>query len=127
MLRGDPATRVRDGQEEVGSRDPLLDTNRSAFSGELDRVRQEVVEDLADPASIAEERQRRRVTRERDPLAVRQRPKTRDRLADERADVEAGELDLEAAGLDLRQVEDVVDQGQEVLTTAMDVLDPFGR
>ena len=55
-------------------------------------------------------------------LLVGERLHRLDRLPHERIEVEHGRLEVELAGLDARQVEDVVDELEEMQAGAVDVL-----
>ena len=78
--------------------------------GELDGVADEVEEDLAEPRRVAAERHRRHVVGEveLDALARGLRPEHRLEAREQVAKLEVGALDLARARLDLREVEDVV-------------------
>ena len=93
------------------------------FGGELHGVGTEVEQDLPDPGAVPEERRRNvrlDVDQELDPFGVggaRQDPPD---VVDDAGQVERGLLDLELAGLDLREVEDVVDDHQQALRRQLD-------
>ena len=96
--------------------------------GELDRVAGIVEQRLAQARHIAAQPQRHPVAVEldRQPLAPR-------RIADDRCDVveyrgkmEIGAFQLHAAGFDLGQIEDVVDDAEQVPPGATDFFQPFG-
>ena len=70
-------------------------------------------------ASIADRRER---GHDGEALLVGERLERRDRLADEVVEVEPDGLEVEPAGLDAGQVEDVVDELEEVQARAVDVL-----
>ena len=105
-------------------RDRLHAHRHLALRGELERVREQVLENLLQPLRVARERPRQgvvdveleaQVLRLRD---VVERPE--DRFA-ERGEGDLLRLDGDGARLDLRQVEDVVDQRQQVGAGRMDV------
>ena len=91
-----------------------------AFFGELDRVADQVGQDLTQPAGIADQR-RRQARRDRagqlQPLAIGDVGEGLGHLFDEVAQIE-GLLELDLAGLDLRNVEDAVDDPEQCLGRA---------
>jgi hypothetical protein len=85
---------------------------------ELDRIAGQVVDHLAKPVRIAQHALRYRTVdlgQEDQARGGRAHPQHRDRLLDEHARVVDGALQAQLAGLDLREVEDVVDQAQQRL------------
>ena len=83
---------------------------------ELERVPDQVQDDLPQAAGIADERVGRvpgDVDGELQPLLVRAERQRLQRAAQDRPDGEAGRVQLELARLDLREVEDVVDDVEE--------------
>ena len=79
---------------------------------ELDRVADEVGEDLAQPAGVAPQRVRHVVADEAEqlePLGLRGLGEGAEHLAHRAPQVELDALEVDAARLDLREVEDVVD------------------
>jgi hypothetical protein len=87
-----------------------------ALRGELDRVRQQVGEHLAQPRLVAADHVRDAVldvARELQSLGVRAVGEQVGDVADHLAQIEVRLLELELAGLDLREVEDVVDHSQQ--------------
>ena len=125
IFRCDTGTSVGDGQPDGGAVDDCLDRDRSAIRGELDRVRQEVVQDLSHAATIGNEAIDGAMTRDRKPLALGQWPESGDRLGHQGAKIECRAIQLEPAGLDLGQIQDLVDQREQVLAPGMDMLDPL--
>ncbi len=85
--------------------------------GELERVRQQVGEDLRGAVGIGPQHQPavRMVEREAQALALHLVLEERLRLVEQAPDRNRRQVDLEPAGLDLGQVEDVVDDGEQVL------------
>src|SRR5206468_8310702 len=92
--------------EEYGDRSPF---------GELQRVSDEVRDDLEDPRRIARDRLEaaRDFRAERQALASRRLPVIRFDLPREREERDGLTVDLDLAGLDLRNVEHVVDQAEQ--------------
>ena len=81
---------------------------------ELDRVRDEVVEQLRDPAAIADCRgEPVGLERQLDLLRVRRRLCSLGRLGEQLIDVCLGEGQLETAGVDLDEEEQLVHEGGE--------------
>ncbi len=96
--------------------------------GELDRVAQEVDQDLAQPRGVALDHGRHRgidPAADLQPLARRLGGEQVDRLLHAGAQGERGGLDGELAGLDLREVQNVVEQGEQRLAAAADRLQVF--
>ena len=93
-----------------------------ALAGELERVAEQVDEDLADPLAVEDDLGRRAgvLPGEADPLLRGQRPVLGDDRLDELARIERLRVDRQPARLDLRQVEDLVDQAEQVATAALD-------
>ena len=137
LVLGDPDPRVddREGDDGLGGREALareadvvsrdadLEPHR-ALVGELDRVREQVLQDLLEPLLVGDDRRRDvradHLHRELERLLLRERP---ERPLSELAHVgelELGGLDLHLPRLDLRQVEDVVDQVEEVAARGVD-------
>ena len=88
----------------------------SPGSGELDRVGDEVGEHLLEAEAVADDLQPRAALDERaqlEPLAAGVLGQQLDGVVDRVGEVELGVLELDLAGLDLRQVEDVVDDRQQ--------------
>ena len=91
--------------------------------GELHGVAEEVEEHLADPAGIALDHLRhvgRGKATELEALLAGRLGDEVERVLEDRADVEVHRLERQLAGLDLREVEDVVDDRQQVLGRAAD-------
>ena len=87
-----------------------------AALGELHGVVDEVGQDLPQPNGIAEQvlgDARRRMRQELEPLVGRLLPGDRRHRADDVVEPEVGGFDVELAGLDLGEVEDVVDDRQQ--------------
>ena len=111
----------------VGSvlQNPNLDCDL-AFVGELDGVVAEIDQDLTEPERIAPEMGRDRGLNLEDQL----KPLGRGLLAHQVADIlkhlveiEVDVFDRQFAGLDLREIENVVDDAEQVLAGALDLLD----
>ena len=90
--------------------------------GELERVPDEVDEDLPDALAVEHHlgRRARVVPSEADPLLRGERAVLRDDGLDELPRVERLGVDGELPGLDLRQVQDLVDQPEQVLPAPLD-------
>ena len=87
-----------------------------AGGGELDGVADQVDHNLAQPAGVADEGVGDGgvdVADELEPLPVRARRQRPQRLAERCAQAEVGGIELELAGLDLREVEEVVDDAEQ--------------
>ena len=94
-----------------------------AAGGELERVRHQVHEDLANAQLVAPGpamQIRVDVEQQLDALLVRALREQVDDLLDHLADVEILGLEAQLAGLDLREVENVVDDGQQRVGRALD-------
>jgi hypothetical protein len=98
--------------DDVGHR-LRRDRDRATLGGELDRVGEEVVEDLPEPAAIGVEHDLWVDLRlDDEPFSVGQRTETGHHLLDQRPDRELLDPQLEAPRLDPAQVEHVVDERQ---------------
>ena len=89
-----------------------------ALRRELDGVAEEVEEDLAQPAGIAEQRVRNvggDVDRELDALFARAQREHLRGVADGLAQLEGRMLEVQPVRLDLGEVEDVVDRGRAAI------------
>ena len=104
-----------------------LDDDPAAFGRELDGVGEQVVDDLAQPAAIGRDRSVLAIEHHLDRLAVSQGPQPLHRLPEGCAEREGLTLQVDPSGLDLREIQHVVDQRQEMIATAVDVLDPLVR
>ena len=104
---------------------PRLDVDAAARRRELDGVRQQVEDDLPQPPLVGPNRYLVRVEpQSRAPLPPGSRALHACQCALQgRAQREGGEVQLHLSRLDLRQVEDVVDQEQQVAAGLEDVLD----
>ena len=127
LLGGDPDARVLDRHSQgdgVGGHGLGVDANRNfAPLRELDRVADQVDEDLADPSGVAHEvvgDSWTNLIRQLERLGVGERRERLDRLRQGLAQGEGHRLQLESTRLDLREVEDVVDDGQQRLARAVD-------
>ena len=102
--------------------------DRAAFGRELDGVGDEIEQDLADRAVVADERRlgRAHVERHREGSAFGALAHEMQQLVGERPQIELLLDDLDVAGLDLRQVEEVADDVQEMLAAGVDVARIFG-
>ena len=95
-----------------------------AVAGELDRVRQEVEHDLLELALVADIVAQGLVDSHLELYAVALRALAHqgDGVVERGGQIEGSHLQLHAPGLDLGQVEDVVDERQEMLAGGVDVL-----
>ena len=94
-----------------------------ALGGELDGVRAEVEQDLADPGRVPEQRRGHvgmHVDQELDSLAVGRAGQDAPHVVDHAGHVELGLLDVHLPRLDLREVQDVVDDHQQALGRHLD-------
>ena len=91
--------------------------NDLALLGELDRVPEQIDENLTQASGVASDRIRHGRTRRprsiRGPSAAPAAPPTVRRVADGVAEVEVDRIELELAGLHPGEVQDVVDDGQQ--------------
>src|SRR5581483_3569464 len=98
----------------------------AALLGELDRVRQEVLEDLVQPLRVGGDRRRHVRPRDLDvqleALVLRERAERPLDVVADVADRDVGDSNVHLPGLDLRQVEDVVDQLEQVGARLVDRL-----
>src|SRR3954471_20612896 len=96
----------------------------TAFRGELDRVRQEVVEELREAGGIEPHPERVAFCDqiERDALSLRRYASRFDRLVRHRHDVDPFALERKPARVDASDKEDVVDQPVEAVAIAVDDL-----
>src|SRR5262245_60009964 len=104
------------------------DVDPASLGRELQRIGEKVQQHLLDLALVGSDRTEALVDRstERDPSATRALSHEGQRVVDGRRQVEVRQLQFHASGLDLRQVEDVVDQGEQMLAGGEDVLEVFG-
>ena len=124
-LRPMPVSRTRKRQHRALARERLAahrDDDLAAL-GELDRVGEQVEQDLAQPGHVAADR-RRHVALEDvgdvETLLGRARADQVERRLDALAQVERMRLDVHPPGLDLREVEDVVDDRQQRVARVAD-------
>ena len=98
----------------------------AAALGELERVGEQVLEDLLEPLAVGVDGDRHVVLdvdhRSRAPSAPRPGGTSGRRSLRISGPGDVARLDLDLAGLDLRQIEDLVDQGQEVGARGVDRL-----
>ena len=108
------------------TRSARTSTSHPARFGELQRVRDEVAEDLAQPQAVADEPVRdvgRPPAAEVEPPLVGRRGEEVEGVLDAGAEVERAPFDLDAARLDLGEVEDVAEEGEEGVARGADGLD----
>ncbi len=97
----------------------------AAFLGELDGVGEEVEQDLLEPPRIGDDGRQIWCERgpEHDARALGERLQAAGAILDDLGHVDRGEIELELAGLDLGDVEQVVEKRERVEAALMDVLD----
>ena len=124
---GDADAGVLHGELDDGEVAPLaddVDVQRDlALLGELDRVADQIGQDLPDAAGIADHAAaelHRHVHRQFDLVLLGARGEQLEHISDEVIQLEGVRLDLQLAGLDLGEVEDVVDDSQEAVAGALD-------
>src|SRR5262249_10217935 len=117
---GDADARVADLESDIAAPIRVADATRAhpdlAFFGELHRIRDEVQKHLAQPSGISDECRRQAgidVAEELDAFAFGALRYKHQRVFDHRRRIELETLEIEAAGFDLRVVEDVIDQRQQ--------------
>ena len=122
---GDADARILD-QEGDAIVDPCFHRQRHATAvGELDRIRQQVLQDLLEALLVADHGRRRVVFDRHDELEClvgRQRREGALQRVDEPLHREEFRMEFQAPRLDPGQVEDVVDQRQQVVARAVDRL-----
>src|ERR1700730_10137352 len=125
VLRSDAHARI--GHRDLGH--PIVQRGRegdlTAFRSELDGIREQVQEHLLDFALLPLHLTQPRVNRHFEPQAVPSRPlpDQGEGIVEGGGEIEGLRLQLHAAGLDLGQVEDVVDEREEVLARRQDVVE----
>ena len=127
---GDAQARVSDGEHRLAGLAPADAELDPAALGELDGVAEQVVQHLADPGRVA-----------RDPAVLRdagiENEGDRRRrcslrvqvgeLADFLGEIEGRGMELQAPGLDPRDVEQRADEAEQVLALRLDDPEPVGR
>src|SRR5690348_2583910 len=95
---------------------------------ELDRIGKEVDENLSKRALIAADEwaRTRCLDAENDAASLRLRVEHRDRIIDQPSKVDVDFSEHELTGLDLRQIENIVDERQQMTARPMDVPGIFG-
>src|ERR1700674_1772974 len=123
-ILGDPDTTVLDRDPKNRALNGGLEADFPRRRRELDGVRQQVVEDLLELVLVCNQQRidRLNARADLDVLLHRQRPHHVEHLADGGVDPELFVDQVHAARLDLGQVEDVVDEGQQVLAAVIDVV-----
>src|ERR1700741_3908126 len=128
VLGCDADAGVLDRDLDAGSVLPGRNRHAPAVGGELDRVGEQVEDDLLELALVGLECAEPLVDleRKRDAVALRPLAHPRHRVRQRARQVEARELEVHAPGLDLREIQDVVDQREEVAAGLVDVLQVVG-
>ena len=126
-FRGDADPRVFDFQAQpdrrfVGGENPAAQDDAALF-GEFDRVGGKVDDDLADAQGVAAEGtgEGGSMSRSKDRLLRDAFGEHRGDMVEDRLDREIAGLEHDLAGLDLGQVEDVVDDVEQVLGSVVDL------
>ena len=118
----DAAAIVLDGQHQRAGGVAGAHRYVAALAGEFHRVRQKVDDDLLDRPAIGEQRHRiGDAGFDGDRLFRRLQRDDANRFADQRTEIDFLAVHRELAGLDLRHVEDVVDDAQQIFAAAVDV------
>ena len=109
---GDAGAGVGDGDLDLSVVEAGGDVHPALARRELDRVGEEVEDDLADTTLVGRDADLRGLggKRERDPASASAFGVHRDSAPQQVREGHLREVELHAAGLDLREVEDVVDQ-----------------
>jgi len=123
VLRRDADAGVADRDLDGPVHGPAPDVDPAAIRGELDGVRQQVQEHLLDLPLIAPDLAQSLIRRlvKGNASAAGPFPHQGEGVVDRGGKIEVGQLQLHPSGLDLREVEDVVDQGEQVLPRGVDV------
>ena len=121
-----PGVAHRDVEEAVGGAGRDLDR---ALVGELDRIADEVQQHLRQPPLVAaaDRQPLLHLRREREPLRLGERLRAREDRLHDLPDGVIVKREGELAGLDLRQVEHVVDEPEEVAAVGLDALQRLER
>ncbi len=110
----EPVAGIADPQYDLAEiRQRSRDDDLSAGIGEMDRVADQVQRDLTQRAGVGEHRrqQRRQRRPDDDAFAIGLRLHHRDALLDEIVEVLVGKGEVEPAGFDPRQIQQIVDDG----------------
>src|SRR6266446_7211336 len=104
------------------------DVDPSSFGGELEGVGQEVQEYLLHLPLVAADHPEPLVDGASKPDSASARPLSHQdqRVLDGLRQIELAEFQLQPPGFDLRQIEDVVDEGEQMPSRVQDVLQVFG-
>ena len=123
LLGRDADPRVLDVELELGLPHRRADSHPAFLGRELERVGDQVEQQLPDQPGVRPEAQARlRLVDQLDPLVERHSPHRVEHLGDGVAEVHGLQDHLHPPRLDLGQVEDVVDQAEQVLAAAVDRL-----
>ena len=121
LYRRQPAAGVAHPQHRLVAGRSGVDHDPAAASVVLDRVRQQVDQHLAQAGGVAACRTVGLGDLDDDAVLRRQRFDQRHRLADQHAEVDRAERQLERARFEAREVEHVVDQRKQVVAGSADV------
>ena len=121
MIGRDTAAAIADGKAEHAVCHRAVQAHRTGL-GELDRVAEQIDENLAHPLRITlEHRQRRGVMRfERDPFFARHHRHRGEGFFGQRLRGKCLDAHWHAPGLNARQVEDVVDEAEQMFGRCAD-------
>ena len=111
LLLGHADTGIADDKRDFGADRSHLELD-SAFVGEFAGIAQQVEKALLELGPVGVERSERRRADDLQTVCVRRRQRLDDRahLLDEDRKIDLLKIEVHLAGLDLRQIEDVVDQ-----------------
>ena len=121
--RLDADARVGHGDVDLVALAPRTYGDAASVGRELHGVAQQVEHHLLEPQLVGRDRAEVAVRLEAQPYAVQRRPLAHQRqcLADDVVHGERRDVELHPAGLDLGQVEDVAEQGEQVASGRVDV------
>src|SRR5439155_7986671 len=118
----DPHARIGHLETQLPSFDERTQRDVTTAGCELHRIGDEVEEHLSHAGGVKEERRSfGRLDREKDTLRLRWRAPGRGNGLEEHVERDDLRPEVELAGFDLRQIEDVVDELEEVVACLLDV------
>jgi hypothetical protein len=128
ILLRDPDARVDDGDLDAIRRALCADRDGTALPRVLEGVREQVVEDLPQAALVCDDPSElgRPIVAELDALQLRSLLEGHRGVLEGGGELEGSESQLETVGLDLREIEDVVDEREQVVPRTVDVVDVLG-
>ena len=116
---------VLDPEDEFACRAGLAgDDDLTAGSGEFDRIGNEIEQDLLHRSQIGDDigQAGGEIAPQDDPAGARLLLHQLEAVLGQLAEIDRGEIELELAGLDLGQVEKIVDERQQMLARSVDVV-----